>query len=125
MVDHLPCRNLVAWNTLIMGYAECGLGKHGLECFGTMQVEGMQPDAATLVGSLKSCCMIIESINTGRDMHNLIINHGLEENIVVSNTLVDMYVEIGSIVEACDKNVRSRSGFLEYITSWICRICTR
>ena len=85
----------------------------------------MEPDAVTLVGSLKFCGIIIERINIGRDMDNLIIKHGLEENIVVSNTLVDMYVEIGSIVEACDKNVRSRSGFLEYITSWICRICTR
>ena len=33
--DRLPCRNLVAWNTLLMGYAECGLGKQGLECFET------------------------------------------------------------------------------------------
>ncbi|OAY67782.1 Pentatricopeptide repeat-containing protein, partial [Ananas comosus] len=48
-------RNLVSWNTMIVGLGNHGLGKRALEIFQQMEVEGICPDSATFVGLLISC----------------------------------------------------------------------
>ena len=97
--DSMQSRNLVSWNTLITGYAENGLGMESAKCFLHMQLDKTLPDATTFVASLKACSSIKDSTR-GQEMHSLITKRGLDLALHVGNSLVEMYVKCGSLVEA-------------------------
>lgn len=53
--DNLTLKNLVCWNTLLMGYAQHGFGKEALEIYSIMQRNGIKPNDITLLGVLSAC----------------------------------------------------------------------
>ncbi len=59
----------------------------------------MRPDSVTFVGVLNACASVV-AIEEGRCAHQQIIQSGLQSDVFVCNSLVDMYVKCGSIEEA-------------------------
>ncbi|TMW86418.1 hypothetical protein EJD97_021403 [Solanum chilense] len=53
--DILPVKNLVSWNTMVVGYAQHGFGKEALEIYGMMQSSGVKPNDITFLGVLSAC----------------------------------------------------------------------
>ncbi|KAK4707991.1 hypothetical protein R3W88_028916 [Solanum pinnatisectum] len=53
--DILPAKNLVSWNTMVVGYAQHGFGKEALEIYGMMQSSGVKPNDITFLGVLSAC----------------------------------------------------------------------
>ena len=53
--DELTVHDKVSWTALILGYAQQGHGEEALDCFQTMQSEGLYPDAITFASILKAC----------------------------------------------------------------------
>ncbi|XP_010275265.1 PREDICTED: pentatricopeptide repeat-containing protein At4g02750 [Nelumbo nucifera] len=51
----MPEKDLVTWNTIIMGYARHGFGKEALKVFDSMREMGIKPDDVTMVGVLSAC----------------------------------------------------------------------
>ena len=99
--ERLPVRNVVSWNALIAGYAQhehsC---KQALTCFQRMQHHGVSPNAVTYVCILKACGSIGRA-TMGKEIHNTIVQKGLlETNILVGNTLVDMYAKCSAVAKA-------------------------
>lgn len=93
--DKLPARNVVCWNALISGYAECGHGEEALKCFQQMHFEGACPDAVTFICSLKACGNV-RAIDKGQEIHFEIERQGLlETNLNIGNALLDMYAKCG------------------------------
>lgn len=101
LFNEMPVIDAITWTTLISGYAEQGFGKEALDCFDTMQANGIPADAGTFVCSLKGCA-ILRAICKGLEIHAEIVKEGLESNLRVGSTLVDMYVKCGSLVEASE-----------------------
>jgi pentatricopeptide repeat protein len=64
-----------------------------------MQHEGVQPNSVTFVGVLNACASII-ALDEGRGVHLQIIQSGLESNVFVGNSLIDMYAKCGSLENA-------------------------
>ncbi len=64
-----------------------------------MQQEGVQPNSVTFVGELKACASVVP-IEEGRCVHQRILQSGLESNVFVGNTLVDVYAKCGSMKDA-------------------------
>ncbi|MCO5569698.1 hypothetical protein L7F22_023414 [Adiantum nelumboides] len=98
--DRLSCPDVVAWNALINGYADCGLygdALHLLECIKTK--EAILPTWITFLGGLKACNGI-GSIQKGHELHAHIIEEGLEQIQPIGNALLDMYAKCGLLVEA-------------------------
>ncbi|KAI5082497.1 hypothetical protein GOP47_0002240 [Adiantum capillus-veneris] len=93
--DKLPGRNVVAWTALIAGYAEGGFDEQVLECFERMQSEGVNADAGILILCLKACAATV-SLEMGRKVHAEIRKSGLESDLFLGNTLIDMYGKCGS-----------------------------
>ncbi len=60
----------------------------------------MQPNSVTFVGVLNACASII-ALDEGRCVHQQIIQSGLESDVFVGSSLVDMYAKCGSIEDAC------------------------
>lgn len=98
--DKLRIRSVVSWTTLLAGYAEQSHGDIVFKFLERMQLEGVLPDAVALVCTLQACGTI-GATGIGQDMHAEIERRGLlENNLVVGNTLVDMYAKCGSISRA-------------------------
>eukprot|EP00250_Pteridium_aquilinum_P035727 c9868_g1_i1 orf=2-316(+) len=84
-------RNVVSWTALISGYVEHGFANEALHCFEQMRLDGVPPDVVTFVCILKACGNV-GATDTGQDLHGEIERKGLlERDIVVGNTLIDMY----------------------------------
>eukprot|EP00250_Pteridium_aquilinum_P009302 c18581_g2_i1 orf=523-1194(+) len=88
--DKLADRDQVLWTVLIAGYAEEGLVEEVGNCLEKMQFEGMSLDASTFVCSLKACVVGCDP-KAGHKMHAEVVVRGLEQELYVGHTLVDMY----------------------------------
>ncbi|KAI5072963.1 hypothetical protein GOP47_0013069 [Adiantum capillus-veneris] len=98
--DDLLVQNTVSWTTLIASYVEAGCGEEALYYLKEMQqYDGISMDEVTFVWGLKACG-IMKSIEKGREIHEGIINSGVEGYLVTGSTLVDMYAKCGFLAEA-------------------------
>ncbi len=59
----------------------------------------MCPSSVTFVGVLNSCGSIV-AVQEGRCVHQQIIQSGLESDVFVGSSLVDMYAKCGNIKDA-------------------------
>ncbi|KAI5075852.1 hypothetical protein GOP47_0009928 [Adiantum capillus-veneris] len=97
--DKLSSPDAVAWNSLVAGYSENKLGNQGLLQLEQMRREGTSPNAVTLSCSLKVCSSL-QAIDKGQELHTEVLKKGYENEVVVGNTLVDMYSKLGFLTEA-------------------------
>jgi pentatricopeptide repeat protein len=97
--NKIPSQDVVTWNAMVLGHVKCGQGQKALELFRQMQREGVQPSSVTFVGVLKACASVV-AIEEGRCVLQQIIQSGLESNVFVGSSLVDMYAKCGSIKDA-------------------------
>ncbi|KAJ7289005.1 hypothetical protein O6H91_Y307500 [Diphasiastrum complanatum] len=92
-------RDVVSWNAMIAGYAQNGLGKEALALSEQMKKEGVQPDDVTFVLLLKACASLA-ALEQGKQLHSDIIKRGFQSDVIVGNTLVDMYSKCGCTEDA-------------------------
>jgi pentatricopeptide repeat protein len=85
---------------MILGHVQCEQGQKALQLFRQMQQEGVQSKFITFLGVLKACASIV-ALEEGRCVYQQIIQSGLESNVFVRSTLVDMYAKCGRIEDAC------------------------
>ncbi|CAK9881683.1 unnamed protein product [Sphagnum jensenii] len=97
--NRMPTRNVVSWNAMILGHVKCGYGRKALELSQQMQQEGVEPNTLTFVGVLNACASLA-ALEEGRHLHQQIIQSGCESDVLVGNSLVDMYAKCGSIEDA-------------------------
>ena len=96
----LPARDVVSWNALVAGYVQHGQCHEALNCFEQMRKEGCCPDASTFICALKSCGSI-GAIDRGKQLHDEIMDKFLlNEDIALSNALIDMYAKCGMLAQA-------------------------
>lgn len=93
--DGLFDRDVVSWSVLITGYVEAGLASRALNAFIKMQECGLNADEYIYSCVLKASG-IIQSVDTGRLIHEQTIRLGYDTDIVVQGALIDMYLKCGS-----------------------------
>lgn len=113
--DGLHERDVVSWNAFISGYAEHQEGKKALQLYAQMQEEGVMPNSWAYVSALKACSSLATSdkeilfagqkvkfatLEKGRVIHEAIHKSGHLRDAFIATTLVDMYANCGSIVDA-------------------------
>ncbi|CAI9087127.1 OLC1v1021120C1 [Oldenlandia corymbosa var. corymbosa] len=110
MFNRMTSRNLVNWNSLIAGFAQNGFSKLALDAFRRMQMEGFEPDEFTLV-SILSACAQLGFLDTGKEIHGMAIQKGIQLNHFVLNALVDMYAKCGDlqIAQSIFEDIPSRT----------------
>ncbi|KAK1576354.1 hypothetical protein Q3G72_013180 [Acer saccharum] len=85
-------RDLVAWNSVINGFALNGRPNEALVLFREMSLVGVEPDGFTMV-SLFSACAELGALALGRRAHVYMSKVGLSENLNVNNALLDFYAK--------------------------------
>ncbi|XP_021894095.1 pentatricopeptide repeat-containing protein At3g63370, chloroplastic-like, partial [Carica papaya] len=88
-------RDFVSWATIIAGYAQNNCHKEALELFHEVQVRGMEVDVM-MIGSVLLACSGLRYLPKVKEIHCYILRRG-SFDLVLQNTIVDIYGECGNI----------------------------
>lgn len=96
----MPERDLVSWNSMIVGYAAHGHAKQALTHFVQMKSMGLKPDDITFVGILSACShggFVTQGWEYFKDMKRVF---GLEQKLEHYACIIDLLGRIGLLREA-------------------------
>ncbi|XP_077227696.1 pentatricopeptide repeat (PPR) superfamily protein [Tasmannia lanceolata] len=99
LFTQMPIPNVVAWNVMISGHAHNGCGIEALLFFQEMRETGVKPTRSTL-GSVLSVVSNLKALSQGRQVHSEAIRLGLESNVFVGSSLINMYAKCCIIDDA-------------------------
>ncbi|KAK7384936.1 hypothetical protein VNO78_30639 [Psophocarpus tetragonolobus] len=88
--------NEYTWNGIIAGYVENKQYDSAMQLFTEMQIANLRPDIYT-VGIILSACSKLATIQRGKQVHAYSIRAGLDSDVQVGATLVDMYAKCGDV----------------------------
>ncbi|XLR38969.1 hypothetical protein HN51_026128 [Arachis hypogaea] len=95
----IPKTNAVSWNVMISGYMTAGKFFEAYDVFSDMRQAHVEADAITFTSVLAACSQLA-ALEKGKEVHKLIIERNLEDNVVVMGALLDMYAKCGAVDEA-------------------------
>ncbi|XP_057514336.1 pentatricopeptide repeat-containing protein At2g33680-like isoform X1 [Actinidia eriantha] len=96
----MPVRDVVAWNSMISGLSQNGLGNEALELFEEMRSEGTRPDYVTFVNIL-SACSHMGLVERGWSYFNMMSNEfGIVLRVEHYACMVDLLGRAGRLKEA-------------------------
>ncbi|XWS25050.1 hypothetical protein CRYUN_Cryun27aG0037400 [Craigia yunnanensis] len=112
----------VSWNSMISGCGLLGFWGYGLEVFKEMQNFGVRPSNFTfsILTTFVSCA------SQGKEIHGNMIRNGVGfSNLVIGNSLIDMYGKLGLIEYALFDQMRL-AGYSpdEFTVSNVIAVCT-
>ncbi|KAI0527472.1 hypothetical protein KFK09_003073 [Dendrobium nobile] len=100
--DSIPNKDVVAWNSMIIGYAMHGQSREALRYFSEMQKTGVQPTDITFIGVLNACSHA-GLVTEGREFFSSMVkDHNIEPKIEHYGCLVDLLGRAGFVEEAYD-----------------------
>ena len=99
LFSEIPKKDEICWTSMIVGYAQNGREEDALILFGDMLRVNVRPDSYT-VSSVVSLCAKLASLYHGQVVHGKVILMGVDDNMLVSSALVDMYCKCGVTLDA-------------------------
>ncbi|GKU86499.1 hypothetical protein SLEP1_g1015 [Rubroshorea leprosula] len=88
--DQLDEKDNVSWNSMLTGLVQNGMYTEALQFFHKFQDAGRKPDWVLVISIITACGRLGNLLN-GKEMHAYTIKHGLDSDLLVGNTLIDMY----------------------------------
>lgn len=83
-------RDVVAWGSMISGLCQNRKYKDAFDFFKAMKANGLKPDS-DIMASVISACTGLENVDLGYMIHGFVFKSGLELDVFVASSLVDMY----------------------------------
>ncbi|XP_078430691.1 putative pentatricopeptide repeat-containing protein At3g13770, mitochondrial [Wolffia australiana] len=93
-------KGIPLWNTIIAGYAGGGRVRDAWGAVRAMGAAAVQPNAVTLAVVLPLCAAAGQLLRAGKEAHCFAIRMGLSREILVGNSLLDMYCKCGELSSA-------------------------
>lgn len=97
--DRLVTKDVVSWNSMLAAYIHSDDGREVLLQFCRMQQAGMEPNVVTCLTVLEACGNLT-ALDQGRELHSYLRAQGLDLDVCVASSLVDMYSKCGSLDDA-------------------------
>lgn len=92
--------DVYTWNAMIKGLAELDCPHISVAYFFRMLLMRVPPSDYTFALIVKACILVKDTF-LGKKVHGQILKHGVEDILVVKNSLLKMYSSIGSLYDAC------------------------
>ncbi|KAL2894124.1 hypothetical protein RDABS01_010033 [Bienertia sinuspersici] len=92
LFSQMPFPNTIAWNVIISGHAKRGYKTEAIKFFLKMRKAGV-PSSRSTLGSVLSAIASLEAFDVGLLVHALAIKHGLDHNVYVGSSLLNMYAK--------------------------------
>lgn len=91
--------DVITWTSMISGFSQNNRASEALELFGEMLSSGVEPNGMTLMTAI-SACASLKTLREGMEIHLLAIKLGFGEDVLVANSLIDMYSKCGKLESA-------------------------
>nr|AYM00567.1 pentatricopeptide repeat protein [Salvia miltiorrhiza] len=91
--------DVCTWTSTILGFAQNNRRFEALNLFREMILAGVEPNGITLMSAILPCSLE-KDIRKGREVHLVAIKLGYGEDVLVGNSLVDMYSKCGKLEAA-------------------------
>ncbi|WJX87889.1 Putative pentatricopeptide repeat-containing protein [Trifolium repens] len=111
---NLEWKNLISWNVMIRVYMKNSMPTKAVDLYLQMEKSGVEPDAITCASVLPACGDL-SALLLGRRIHEYIERRNLCPNLLLENSLIDMYARCGCLEDA--KRVFDRMK-LRDVASW-------
>ncbi|XP_065882096.1 pentatricopeptide repeat-containing protein At2g27610-like isoform X2 [Euphorbia lathyris] len=92
-------KDKICWTIMIVGYEQNGKEEDALMLFNQMLSENVKPDKYT-ISSLVSSCAKLASLSHGQTIHGKALCMGVDDDLLVSSALIDMYCKCGVTTDA-------------------------
>uniref|UniRef100_A0A0E0CTL4 Protein DETOXIFICATION n=1 Tax=Oryza meridionalis TaxID=40149 RepID=A0A0E0CTL4_9ORYZ len=93
LFGEMPDRDVASWTSMIGACLGSGYADQALRLFRGMLGDGaLQPDGVVAVVVLRACAML-EDVRAGASVHAVATRRGLQGDLFVDNSLVDMYAK--------------------------------
>lgn len=96
MVSFGVSPDVVAWTAMISGFAQNNRNGQALDLYKEMILAGVEPNGVTITSAL-SACASLKVLNTGLGIHSLAVRMGFVNDVLVGNSLIDMYSKCGQL----------------------------
>jgi pentatricopeptide repeat protein len=107
-------RNEVSWNAIISSLSFTKHNIDALEIFRLMIDAGVKPNSIT-ISSMLPVLVELEQFKAGKEIHGFSMRMGIECDVFIANSLIDMYAKSGHTTEA--SNVFYKMGE-KNVVSW-------
>ncbi|XP_068655209.1 pentatricopeptide repeat-containing protein At5g04780, mitochondrial-like [Aristolochia californica] len=94
LFEEMSVGDVFTWTVLISTCAIMGLFEAGSNLFCQMLAEGIQPNCFTLASVFK-CYAGDGNLGMGKKIHGWVLRRGIEFDVVLANSIVDLYVKCG------------------------------
>ncbi|XP_074288141.1 putative pentatricopeptide repeat-containing protein At1g77010, mitochondrial [Silene latifolia] len=94
--DNMQHKTLISWNSMLAGFAQNGSPESTLHIFREMNKREIRMDKFTLASAI-SACASITSREFGEQIFARATVLGLEGDLIVSTSLIDLYCKCGTV----------------------------
>ncbi|KAL9228862.1 hypothetical protein vseg_004396 [Gypsophila vaccaria] len=91
--------DLVTWNCLMSSHLEYGLCHQVLVIFRGMVTSKAKLNSSSVTPAIQAMSEL-KLVKSGKEMHSYVVRNGLDFDVYVQTTLLDMYVKINDLVKA-------------------------
>ncbi|XP_059063834.1 pentatricopeptide repeat-containing protein At2g13600 [Cryptomeria japonica] len=108
--------NVITYNGMISVFTQNEYGGEALKLLNEMQSTDIKPNTVT-ISSILSVCSDLRFHKQGKEIHNYIIRRGYQSDVLVGNSLIDMYTKCGYLEDArCVFDRMSRKDVISWNT---------
>ncbi|KDP21395.1 hypothetical protein JCGZ_21866 [Jatropha curcas] len=90
--DRLDRKDTITWNSMLSGFIQNGLYKEAFQFFYGLQAAGLKPDQVSVI-SIVVASGRLGYLLSGKEIHAYAIKNGFDSNVLVGNTIIDMYAK--------------------------------
>ncbi|XVF36040.1 hypothetical protein REPUB_Repub19eG0024200 [Reevesia pubescens] len=91
--------DVFTWTSMISGLAQNGRRWQALFLFTEMLIAGIKPNGVTITSAV-SACASLRVLKMGLEIHSVALKMGIIDNVLVGNSLIDMYAKCGELEAA-------------------------
>ncbi|KAK8952539.1 Pentatricopeptide repeat-containing protein [Platanthera zijinensis] len=118
--DRIKHKDVVCYNSLLLGYSKNGLSQNLLSVFDEMSLAGLLPNQSTMVGLLNGCASV-GLLGLARQFHAHTLARGFGSDEVLQAIVVDMYAKCGDLESA--RVAFHQMGAVKNIAGWNSMVC--
>ncbi|KAL2532245.1 Pentatricopeptide repeat-containing protein [Abeliophyllum distichum] len=93
--NEMPERNEISWSMMISRYSQAGSSEEAVKIFSQMVQSGFKPNTSCY-SSVISALASLDALEAGKHIHGHVLKVGVEKDIFVGCSLVDLYCKCGN-----------------------------
>ncbi|CAN1235775.1 Pentatricopeptide repeat-containing protein At4g08210 [Linum perenne] len=98
--DEMPVRNIVTWTSMVHAFTVTGKPHDAIELYRSMMESETEIPTGFMYSAVLKACGMVGDVELGKLIHDRIVEEKLGDDVVLMNTLLNMYVKCGRLSDA-------------------------